>query len=101
MMQTDWIHSQGNDESQPQSPRPVLTAILVGLGLGILFAIAWPGAPGLVALARWSAGLATGLLSFALTGRRYPVSTRWGLVLAGQGFALLAAALFFFASLIY
>jgi drug/metabolite transporter (DMT)-like permease len=95
-MRTDLIRSQVY-ESKSRLPRPVLIAILIGLGLGSLSTITWSSAPFGVALARWPAGLAIGLLVVALTGRRRLGPGRWDLMLAGQLLATLAVGLFFFA----
>jgi len=97
-MRTDLIQPY-QDESISRRPRPALTALIVGLGLGALFTLVWPGASGLAALARWSAGTALGLLIVALAGRKHLGLARWDLMLGGQLLGLLAIGLFFFVSL--
>jgi len=85
------------NESKSWRPGPALIAIFFGLGLGSLSTVTWSSVPFLVALARWPAGLAIGLLVVALAGRRRLGPARWDLMLAGQLLGLLAASLFFFA----
>lgn len=76
-----------------------LTAVLIGLGCGLLFSYLWPGFHGLAALAVWPLGLAAGLLMTVFGTAVFARQIHWDLLFVGKLLALVGTLMFFVSSL--
>lgn len=98
-MFNQFVRGQLIENTQPRVNRPTTLAILIGLGLGSLLVLWWPGHTAVATLATGLIGVAVGLLGVGLIHRRRHGTTLWGVMMGGQLLGAAAVGLLLLASL--